>query len=92
MCPLGLQLPTQLQTRINLGTALKPINVFLATGEITKSGTLNTTFQKPAEEANMYIWFGYVSLTIFNRIQGKVSGSMNDYPINMIHTGQQSTK
>ena len=37
MCPLGQHLPTKIQTWITRGNALKPINVFLATGAITKN-------------------------------------------------------
>ena len=62
------------------------------TGEITKNGTLNTTFQKPVGEANLYVRFGYSSLTIFNHTWGKVSGLMHADPINMIQKSQQSTK
>ena len=50
------------------------------------------TFHKPAEEANPYIHFGYVPLTIFKRTRGNVSGSTDDDPINMIYISQQSTK
>ena len=38
----------------------------MATGAITKTGTLTTTFHKPAGEANLYVRFGCVPLTIFN--------------------------
>ena len=45
---------------------MKPINVFIAIGAITKTGTLATTFNKPAGEANPYVWFGYAPLKIYN--------------------------
>ena len=64
----------------------------MATGEITKNGTLDTAFHKPEGEENLYVQFGYVPLKICKHTQGKVSGSMNADPINMIHTSQQSTK
>ena len=70
------------------GTALKPINVLIATDEITKTDTLVMIFQKPAGEENPYVQFGYGLLTICNHTQGQVSGSMKYYPINMIHTSQ----
>ena len=60
--------------------------------EITKTGTLATNFQKYAGEANPYVWFGCVPLTILNNTRGQVSVSMNADTINMIHTSQQSTK
>ena len=44
--------------------ALKPINILMTTGEITKTSTLATTLYKPAGEANPYVWFGYVPLNI----------------------------
>ena len=59
---------------------------------MTKTGNLATTFHKPEGESNMYVWFGYISMTICNHTQGKYSGSMNAIGINMIHTRQQSTK
>ena len=71
---------------------MKPINVFIATGEITKTGTLAMTFQKPMGESNMYVWFGYVPMTILYDTREQVSVSMNDDTINTIHTSQQSTK
>ena len=61
-------------------------------GATTKTGTLATTLHKPAEEENVYVWFGYGPLTICNHTQGQVSGSMNADPINMMHTSQQSMK
>ena len=65
----------------------------MATVEITKSGTLATTFHKLAwGEGGPYVQFGYVPLTISNHIQGQVSGSINSDPVNMIHTSQQSKK
>ena len=64
----------------------------MATGAITKTGTLATTFHKPAGEANMYVRFGYSPLKIFNHTWGQVSGIMNADTVNMIHTGQQTTK
>ena len=71
---------------------MNPINVLMATGTITKTVTLVTTFHKPAGKENPYVWFGYGPLTICYHTQGKVSGSMNANPINKIHTSQQSTK
>ena len=71
---------------------MKQINALMATVAITKTSTLITTFHKPAEEENMYVQFGYVPLTICNNAQGQVLGSMNYYPINMIHTIQQSKR
>ena len=64
----------------------------MATGKITKTGTLAMEFNKPAGEEDMYVQFGYVPLKIFNHTQGQVSGSMDADPINMIHTSQQSKK
>ena len=54
--------------------------------------TLATTFHKPSGEENPCIRFGYGPLTIFNHTQVQVAVSMNAYPINMMHTSQQSTK
>ena len=90
--PLDLNLPTKLQTLINSGTDLKPINIFMATGKITKTGTLATTFHRSTGEANPYVRFGYGPMTIFDHTRGNFSWSMETYPINMIHTSQQSTK
>ena len=45
-------------------------------------GTLITAFHKPAGEANKFVRFGYGPQTIFNHTRGKLSGSMNTYPIN----------
>ena len=61
----------------------------METGEITKTGTLATTFHKPSGEANLYVHFGYVALKIYNHTPVQVSGSINTDPINMIHTIQQ---
>ena len=36
---------------------LKPINIFMTTGEITKTSTLATAFHKPVGEANRYVIF-----------------------------------
>ena len=44
--------------------ALKPINVLMMTGEITKIITLATTFHKTTGEANPYVWSVYVPLKI----------------------------
>ena len=90
--PLGLHLPTQLQTWMTLVNALKSIIVFIETDEITKTSTLTTTFHKPAGGANIYVRFGYSPLKHCSHTRGKVSGSMNSYPIDMMHTIQQSTK
>ena len=60
------QFPTIHQNIQTRGTSLKPINVLIATGDITKTGTLVTTLHKPAGESNLYVRFGYVPLTISN--------------------------
>ena len=57
-----------------------------------KTVTLAMTSHKPAVEANPYVRFGYSLLEIGSHTQGQVSGSMNDDPINMIHTSQQSKR
>ena len=44
---------------------LKPVNVFMATGEITKIGTLSITFYRLYGEENVYVQFEYGTLTIF---------------------------
>ena len=54
--------------------------------------TLTITFDKPVGEENPYLRFGYGPLKICLNTQGKVSGSMNDDPINMIHTSKQLKK
>ena len=64
----------------------------MTTDEITETGTLATTFHNPEWEENIYVPVGYGPLIIFSHTQGQVSVSMNAYPINMIHTSQQSTK
>ena len=69
--------------------ALKPINVLMMTGEITKNATLTTTFHKLTGEENLYVWFGYFPLNICYHNRGQVSVSMNSDPINMIHTSQK---
>ena len=61
---------------------LNTIGILMMTSEITKTGTLITTFHKPVEVSNMYVRFGYVALTIFYHSQVKISGSMNSDPIN----------
>ena len=71
---------------------MKPINVLTETGEFTKTSTPVTTFKKPAREANQYVCFGYGPLEICKHIRGKVSGSINADPINIIHASQKSTK
>ena len=71
---------------------MNPIKALIATGATTKTGTLSKTLQKRMGEANMYVRFGYVPLTILNHIRGQVSVSMNADIINLIHTSQQSTK
>ena len=45
-------------------------------------GTPAMTFQKPAGEANPYVWFGYGSHKIYNHNRVKVSVSMNSDLIN----------
>ena len=64
----------------------------MATGAITKTGTLATTSPKPVRVANWYVWFGYNPLKNCYHIRGKFSTSINADPINMIHEIQQSTK
>ena len=71
---------------------MKPINVLMTKGKITKPRTLTTTLHKLTGEANLYVRFGYGPLTIFEHTQGQVSGSMNFDPINMIQKIQPSTK
>ena len=71
---------------------MKPIDVLIAAGEITKTGTLTTTYNKLTEGSNPYDQFGYGPLTICKHTQRKVSVSINYDSINMIHTSQQSTK
>ena len=73
-CPFIQHLLTRLQTWINWLTALKPINLFMATGARTKNVTLDMALHKPVGWANPYVWFGYVPLTIFNHTRGQVSG------------------
>ena len=64
----------------------------METGEIKKTGTVSTILHKTSEGENMYARFGYVPMKICNHIRGKVSGSINAYPINIIHTSKKSTK
>ena len=90
--PLGQHITIQLQTWITWGTYLKAINIFILTGSITKTWTLAKIFHKTAGEANLYVWFGYSPLTIYNNTLREVSVSMNSYPINLIHTSKQSAK
>ena len=85
-------LHTQIQTWITWVNSLKTINELMVTCAITKTGTLATTFHKPEKEANPYVPFGFCTLTICNHTRVQVSVPMNSYPINMIHTSQQSTK
>ena len=87
--PFRKKLSTQLQTLTTWGTALKSINVLMASCEITKTGTLAMTLHKPEGEANPHVRFGYGPLKIWNHTQGQVSGSMNADPMNIIHTSQQ---
>ena len=63
----------------------------MATCEITKTGTLTTTFHKTAGKENPYAQFRYVKLKICNHTQGQVSVSINTDPIHIIHTSKQST-
>ena len=90
--PCSQHLPTQLQTWINWGTALKTINALIVKGAIKKPSTLATTFRNPAGKENMYVRFLYIPLTILNHTRRQVSVSMNADPINMIHISQQPTK
>ena len=64
----------------------------METGEITRTGTLATTFHKPVGEENWYVRFGYGPMKICNHTRGQVSGSINADPINMIHKSKKSTK
>ena len=70
---------------------MKPINALIVTFELTKTGTLATTFQKTSKEENMHVWFGYWPLIICNHTREKVLGSMKSNPINMIHTSKISS-
>ena len=70
---------------------MKTFNVLMETCEITKTGTLVPTFEKPIEESYTYLRFGYDPLKIYNHNCGQVTGSMNADSINMIHRSQQST-
>ena len=36
---------------------LNAVNIFMTTGEITKTGTVATTFHKPVRVANLYVRF-----------------------------------
>ena len=92
MWPLGQHLPTKTQTWITWVTTLNSLNLLMATGAITKTGTLATTFHKPEGEANPYVRFGCNPLKCFNHTQGQVSGSMNSDPVNMVHKSQKTTK
>ena len=47
---------------------MKPKNIFMTTGEITKTGTLVTTFCKPVGGANPYVQFRYASRPTENLI------------------------
>ena len=58
----------------------------MVTVTIKKPGTLATTLQKPAEEANIYVQFGYGLLKICNTNQLQVSGYMNADPMNITQT------
>ena len=71
---------------------MKPINVLMATGAVTKPVTHAINFQQPVRIANPYVQFGYTPLKIFNHNQGQVSGSINTDTINMIHITQQPKK
>ena len=71
---------------------MKPINVIMVTGAITKTSTLATNFHNPVGGSNPYVRFGYGPLAICYHTQGQVSGSINADPINMIHTIKQSTE
>ena len=70
---------------------MKTINLLMEKVDITKPGTLVTTFHKPAGEENLYVRFGYGPLRILNHTRGQVLKSNNADPINMIHTSQTST-
>ena len=50
---------------MKLRIALNPINLLIKTYEITKTGALTTSFQKPVGEANLCVLFGYTPLTSF---------------------------
>ena len=89
LCPLVLHYPTKIQTWITWGTYLKPINVLMSICEITKTSTLTTATHKPMGEANPYVRFVYGPLIILNRTQWRFSVSMNNDPINTMHTSQQ---
>ena len=74
------------------GTALKPINVLISTGAITKLVPSPRVSTNLWGWWNPYVWFVHGPLTVFNPAQVKVSGSTNADPINMINTSQKSTK
>ena len=93
MCHLVKHLSILIKTLITWVTSLKPINVFIATGAITKTRTLVATFHKPAGGgANPYVRFGYGPLKICYHTWGKGAGSMYTDPINIIHRSQKLTK
>ena len=79
-------MPTKMQTWITWGTALKPINVFIATCEIKK---LAPSPQPPTSLQGKKICMSGLNC---NHTQGQVSGSMNADPIDMVHISQESTK
>ena len=45
--------------------------------QLESTGTLATTFHKPAGEASPYVWFGFVLQTIFNHTREQVLVPMN---------------
>ena len=62
--PFVRNLPTQLRNLRTWRTDLKKLNVSMAKGEITKTGTIDTTLHKPVGEANQYVPIGYTPLII----------------------------
>ena len=71
---------------------MKPIYILTETVTIAKTGIFTITFHKPVGEENPFVQFRYIPMKICNHTQGQLSGSIEAYPINMIHTSQQSTK
>ena len=45
------------------------------------TSTLYTIFHKPTRESNLYVWFVYIPLTMFNHTRVQVTGSINAEPI-----------
>ena len=87
--PLGTTVTDITKNLKNLRNNLEANHLLIATGEITKIGTIVMTFEKPAGGGNTYVWFGYNPLEIYNHTPGQVSVSMDADTINMMDTSQQ---